>query len=346
MGNSIMSRLKRIGTTLYPKAGESIRSFANLTGATYGHDNPITDEELGKANELSKAVPLNGFDLLDPDSLPEITFDTGTRLFRTDAQSGQASFHYWSNGIKYVNFSSDLLFIPDTTGTYYVSYDGVNLVYQDLASINTDTFYEYAIVALVYWNATNNTAMVGNEMHGIRMDSRTHHAQHSTLGALYESPGLDITGLAGGSIDYTTTTSGYFWDEDIRHTVAAQATHKFIYRLGATGEWTQSSSDNEVGYKDGADTYYSWNEWTGSTWQLSQGGSSTDYFITFFITTPSISGESIVKIIGQNGYSSRNNARDAIYTEIANLSTNGLPSPEFVFLCCNSKKRWSTSNIR
>jgi len=47
---------------------------------------------------------------------------------------------------------------------------------------------------------------------------------------------------------------------------------------------------------------------------------------------PSISGNKIVKLLGQNAYPSRNNARNAIEKEIDNIVTDGLPNPEFIFL--------------
>jgi len=50
------------------------------------------------------------------------------------------------------------------------------------------------------------------------------------------------------------------------------------------------------------------------------------------IATPDLSGYNVKKIIGQNGYSSRANARAAIETEMDSIIMDGLPSPEFIFL--------------
>ena len=62
------------------------------------------------------------------------------------------------------------------------------------------------------------------------MSSSTHYYNHATIGARYES-GIDPTGITVGNTTYTNTTAGFFWDEDIRHTIALDTTHPFLYRL-------------------------------------------------------------------------------------------------------------------
>ncbi len=281
--------------------------------------------------EIGEIHTTNGYDLLDDNSVPDIAFDNGTRTFSVSVKSGESSFHFWVNNKKVIKTTTQSIVIPDTTGTYYIVFDNTGtLQYVLETAIVPANFYENAITGLIYWNATANTSMAGDERHGMLMDARTHHYNHATYGARYES-GLDITGLVDGNTTYTNHTSGYFWDEDIRHALALQSTAPFIYRLGAAGEWTGTTPDNLVGFKNGTSNVV-WNEWTGSTWQLTESGSSTDYMIYFTIATPDLTGYNIKKIIGQNGYSSRANARNAIENEINNLVTDGLPSPEFIFL--------------
>ena len=260
-------------------------------------------------------------------------------------QGGESDFYFWANGIKYTKTTTQSTVIPNVTGTYYVYFDNSGNIQNVIeGSMPLSVIYENAIVCLVYWNATAGSGMLGDERHGIRMSAATHGYNHLTFGARYDDSdgAMDITGLSSGGATYTNTTAGHFWDEDIRHNVALQTTHKFLYRLGATGEWTQTAAANTVSYKDGADTYHSWNEWTGSTWQLTEGTSSTDYWIIFYVTTPDVSGSNIKKIIGQNAYSSRNNARAAIETEIRALNTGGLPNPEMLFLYATIVRRNGT----
>ncbi len=318
-------------------------ALASVTGVNTGDQIasgvPVTDSEdyfigsdvetiLAEIGEVSRT---NGYDLTNSDSLPDISFDNPTRTFSASVQSGQSEFHFWSHNKKIVKTTTQSVVIPNVSGIYYIVFDNSGtLIAVTVDAVSSITFYEHAITGLVYWNATAGSGMIGDERHGILMDARTHHYNHSTTGARYEA-GLDITGLTDGSTTYTNTSSGYFWDEDIRHTVALQSNHPFLYRLGTTGEWTATTPDNLVGFENGtADVVF--NEWTGSTWQLTQSAAATDYIIYFMMATPDINGYPVKKIIGQHGYASRNKARAAIETELSKLVTDGLPSTEFIFL--------------
>ena len=287
----------------------------------------------------------NWFDLRDWNNW-ELSFDDWPREFFIDVASWDSNFYFRCSGKVITHTTAQSVIIPDITDTYYIYFDNSwVLQYVALTWLDLDQFYQHAIVWLIYRNATAGTAMVGEERHWVRMDSRTHHYNHNTLWARYAN-GLNPTGLVDGSPTYTNVTSWEFWDEDIQHIVTLSSTHPFIYRLWATGEWTWLPADNGVWYKSGWASYYQWNEWTGSTRQLTEWGSSTDYFITFFVSTPDIYWNNVKKIIWQNAYSSRWDARDAIYTEINNLNTNWLPSVEMVFLYAVIVKRnWDLEDL-
>ena len=303
------------------------------TGAEWGDiDGSIVDQEDLQAEFDAKKMFLNGFDLQDTDTLGTIAFSNSTLLFTIDVEATKSNYSFWANNTQFTKTTQSSLTIPDTTGTYYIYFDNSGVLQSVEESVMPLTvIYENALVALVYWNKTTQKGLVGNERHGIRMSSSTHAYNHLTYGARYQS-GINIDGLVDGSPTYTGTTSGYFWDEDIIHTVASQSTHPFIYKLGALGEWTSSTADANVGFKNST-TNVVFNEQNGSDeWVLTESGSATDYMIYFFIATPDINDTSIKKIIGQNGYSSRNNARNAIESELSKIVTEGLPSPEFIFL--------------
>ncbi|RLA69548.1 MAG: hypothetical protein DRG30_10095, partial [Epsilonproteobacteria bacterium] len=282
--------------------------------------------------EIGETRFFNGFDTQVETSMPELGWDDATRAFSCSIKSGASDFYFWAHGKKFTKTTTQSVVIPDITGTYYVYFDNSgSLQSVVLASLVAAVFYENAIAGLVYWNATSGKGMVGYELHGIRMSARTHQYNHDTFGARYAS-GMDINGLVDGSDVYTNIESGVFWDEDVRHTPALHTNTPFIYRLGASGEWTGTTPDLNVSHNAGG-SYDVWNEWTGSTWQLSEGTSSTDYWIVFLIATPDFaSGYRYKKIIGQSAYSSRSRARNAIESEKSRLIVDGLPSTEFVFL--------------
>ncbi len=298
----------------------------NTSGATVPKD-LTASEVIGLLN-----IPVvSGYDKIDPDSQPDLYFNSTTRTFSCSVKSGQATFHFWVLSQKVVKTTTQSVVIPNVTGTYYIVFDETGtLVSVSLDAVTHDDFYERAITGLIYWNATAQIGLVGDERHGILMDARTHHYNHSTFGSRYES-GLNINGMVDGEPDYAETTSGYFWDEDIRHTPGLQSTHPFLYRMGVNGEWTPSTPDSNLGFMNSTSNVV-FNEIVGGVWQLTESASQTDFMIYFFIATPDINGFPIKKIIGQNGYRSRATARDAIDGELSKLITEGLPSPEFVFL--------------
>ncbi len=290
--------------------------------------------------EIAETKFWNGFDLQDPDSCGTLSWVSGTRTVSLAVKSGESNFWYWTLGKKVTKTTTQSCVIPDVSGLYYVYFNSSGVLSSVLESgVTAAVFHELAIVAIVRWNATQGSGGCGNERHGIRMDATTHMYNHMTFGARYES-GFTPNGFIDQGSSFTQINSGKFWDEDIRHILDAETTCPFIYRLGATGLWTSAIADAGYGLKDGADTYYSWNEWTGSTWQLTEGTPTSDYFITFFIATPSIASTSgILKIVGHNAYSTVANARAAIETEIHALTTEGLPGPEIIFLCAIIVKR-------
>jgi len=282
---------------------------------------------------LDNIIPINGFDLQDTNSLPDLAFADGSRTLSVTVKGGQPSFHFWCNGVKFTKTTTQNIVIPNVTGNYYCYFDNTGtLQYVLVASLTYLHFYQYSLVFGVYWNATQGVGiMPGNECHGINMPGSVHEYLHKTFGARYES-GLGITGLSLGAKTYMQTGAGYFWNEDILHTILTQSTHSFLYRLGASGEWTRTTASNEVGYKAGGGTYYSWNQYTGGAWQLTEGAAGTLYWNTFFMVSPNINGNNVIKIIGQNAYANAANARSAIDSELNNLITTGLPIPEDVFL--------------
>jgi len=295
----------------------------------------------GVLEEIGDTRHENGFDLQTDSSLPDLAWNDSTRTFTCSVQSGESNFYFWTDGHKHTKTTTQSIVIPDTTDTYYIYFNNSGTIqYLAYGSIIPEVFYEYAIAGLVYWNATAGKGMAGKELHGYRMDSRTHQYNHDTYGARYAS-GMDITGLTDGGDTYTNISSGVFWDEDIKHEPALQTNAPFIYRLGTDGEWTSTTPDLNVSYNAGG-SYDVWNENTGSTWQLTQGGALTDYWIIFLIVTPDLTGYSYKKVIGQNAYSTRAKARNAIASEKSQLAMDGLPSPEFVFLYAWITKRNGT----
>jgi len=326
-------------TTAEITSNTSHRSLTNNPHSVTASQLNITDTHSsynatnvdGAIDEIAETRWWNGYDRQTAASMPDLAFDNSTRTLTVSVKSGSSDFYFWAGGYKHTKTTSQTVVLPDTTDSYFCYFDvsGV-LQYVSHSAIPEAAFYDYALTALVRWNSTQATSGLGDERHGVRMSGATHEQHHRTVGATYES-GFNIEGLVSGSTTFTQLTSGYMFDEDIRHSLNACSTVPTLYMYGAAGAWTAASATNEVGLKESGDTYYSYNYWDGSTWTLREGTSSTDYYIIFFAQTPQYEGSGAVRFLGQNAYSSRSKARDAIDSEINKLKLDGLPSPEILF---------------
>ena len=286
----------------------------------------------------------NWFDRVNQSTQPDFSFDDWTRILTVSVKSWESNFSFYAWWKKFTKTTDQTVTIPDATWMYYFYFD-TDWVLQYIleSSMWLSAFTEWALIAMVYWNETQNYSLswVWNEMHWIRMDWMTHIYNHFTTWARY-SWWSNPNWLVDWDTTYTSIDSWKMWDEDIYHEIASATNLPFIYRLWATWEWTKTTPWLDVAYKNGWDTYYCWNEYTWSTWQLTESTTSTDYWITFFASMP----QWYVKIIWQNAYASRNAARDAIETELQTLNTNWLPSTEITFLYAIIVRRnWDLENL-
>jgi len=277
----------------------------------------------------------NGFIRSLPDTMGDLAFNESTREITLDVHSGESEFVFYSAGVKFSKTSQEAITIADTTGLHFVYFDAAGAI-QQTTTFSEALLTEYAIVFIVYRNATtSDTIIPSDERHGVQMAGYTHLYNHRTRYTVYDlvEGGLDIVGLVDGDTTFTQVTSGLLWDEDIPITIPVQNTQEFWYRNGSVGAWEKTAADNAVGYNGGSGDCY-WNENTsGTIWQLTRSGNSTDYIIYFTLGVPDlVTGGKVIKLIGQSAYSSRTAAREAIETEIRNITLAGLPAPEFKFL--------------
>ena len=276
------------------------------------------------------ARPIKGFDRLNSASLPDVAINNTTRTLRLSVKSGSNNFSFYSYNKKFTKTSEQSVVWGTASGTYYFYFDSSGTLNSIAASGFThDIFVQAAICGIVYYNATTGEAWVGQgELHGMRMDSETHWNMHNTRHLKWSRGGL-ITGLADASNTYTSVSEGKHFDEDITVTALSATSHKWLYRSGADGDWTLSSTaDNNVMYMNGSVAQY--NEWDGSTWKLTDCTNATDYVLTDMLRTNLIGMEE-VKIVGQQIYSSRLLARKAMKYNLQTINFEGLPSTEAEF---------------
>ena len=139
------------------------------------------------------------------------------------------TFLYYLNGIKYASAEKSVQ-IANTTGLHYI--------YIDLAGdlVSSLTPWEFGndivMIALVYFRADGEDAMIFGERHGFAMSWNTHKYLHETIGCRFGY------GLAGTFNDNNTfvIAAGSLHDEDLEISISPETTCRILYR-DAAGKW-------------------------------------------------------------------------------------------------------------
>ncbi len=266
-----------------------------------------------------------------------LSFTDATRTFTI--APAVTSFEFYSNGIQYTKTSAQTVTITDTEGQWFIYFNSSGV----LTATQTFTpliITEYAFASVIYWDATNNSAiLIGDERHGCIMDSQTHLYLHNTHGSAIDSPmGLAITNIvADGSGSLAThaqvgVSGGGLWDEDIEHVIAtltAPASLPVFYLTGA-GLWRRKTATAYPILYGITGTRANYNLLTTGTWTVEEV-TSNQYTLSHVFATND-PNQPVIVIAGQDDYSTLTLARENALVELQNLYMIGLPTQEFVAL--------------
>lgn len=305
-----------------------------------------TDTGVGRwiRQEWDVIVDKNGFadyNGVDRDTVSTISFNDGTRTF--SIQPVGNDFKFFVQGEAFYN-TGDTVQITDVEGLHWIYFDtDGDLKVQAPGSSTDHLILQKCLVAAIYWDATNNTAIqVLDERHGASMSPATHYHFHETFGAKWESGGalsidtVDGTGNAAGDAQLQAGTTEIH-DEDVEHIVsdgspqdlAPIAQLPIFYRLGASGDWRKITATDYPVTTTGSGRA-AWNEDTGATWQLTEVTNNQFMLMHIFMTNDT--SEPIIAIVGQGDYSNISAARNGAETEISSLELGGFPGAEIVAL--------------
>ena len=279
----------------------------------------------------------NGFPA-DQRTNTSLTFSDVSEALTITASS--YPFHYYILGDKYEVETSDSVTLDGTEGLHAIYYDGSTLtaVANPNAGQIDSVIRTKAIVAYVYWDATNSKHYaLMDERHGIGMAPDTHAYLHFTRGAQYLSGLAPSDVIADGSTGNDSSaqfgiTSGLIADEDLitqSATITSTTGLPIYYLEGATGELRRVVQSGFSCYNTGSVSgriFY--NEWTGATWKLTEIGSNND-FCCYHIFAVNGYTDKVISVMGQSEYTTRNLARAGVQTEISNLLIQ-LPFEEVV----------------
>jgi hypothetical protein len=277
-----------------------------------------------------------GWDRSDTNYMGVVSYGTASERTMTIAPFSKTGTTYpikfVANGKQIILTESVSLACPDVTGTYYWYFDEDGELNVVLArNFNHNLFITSALVGLAYYNKEASTFEGAlDEQHGIAIPSETHFYLHMTEGLKW-SQGGEITSINDGGSTYGSIAQAVHHDEDIYHVTPAETTHSFMYRSGTDEDnagWVFTAADNKVGHIVSGDTYACYNTYTGGSWQLVESTNSTDYII-YYIAQTNLATHHRVKVIGQETFASRSDARYAIRNSLTEINLQGLPSSEF-----------------
>jgi len=275
----------------------------------------------------------------------DASFADVDRTFRLapNAGGGYTEYYIWQKGQKYIFDTEQSVVIPDEEGMFWIYFDAgvMDYIKNPTAGETDDLIRNKVLVAAIYWNATDNEAVIiGDERHGHVMSSDTHAFEHFTAGAKWIS-GLalsDILSNESGDLDTHAqfgVDSGFTTDEDLTNAISAIASTTglpILYLDGANGDLRRIA---ETGFSVLTDTTAGvgvtgrlvWNEFTGGAWQLSTI-TNNDFVLCHVFSTNS-KQDPVVAFLGQGDYGNISAARAGANTEISTIITN-YPSPELI----------------
>jgi len=239
-----------------------------------------------------------------------------------------AGWTFYIAGVAYTKTAAESVQLnPASEGLHYIYYDDSGVL-QETNAWSDALITDYALVAMVYWDATNSLGELMEERHGCNMSGTTHHYLHDQIGAVWES-GLalgDISADQDGSNNahaQFSVATGEIYDEDVPHTINAIASNvglEIWYLDGAN--WRKTTNAGYSFITDGVTSRIAYNN-AGAQTAVGDG----KYVLVHVFATNFADGNPIA-IQGQAQYDNILAARDGAETEIAALNLSGLPSPE------------------
>lgn len=254
------------------------------------------------------------------------------------------NFSFYVKGTKHYKYSEQSIVFPDVEGVHFFYFnESANLVTStDSSNWQSAILGDGALVSTIHWDATDGyKTLMFDERHGL-MQGDVHLHFHSAFGMQWISGGAlgdFTTGLAGNTNPEAQFSCGTVSvnDEDLRftfsngspQTMSPTLNAPVFYRSGADGYWRkkvantypliESGAVNQKGtiIYTGASGRPAYNQWTGSTWKLTEVNNN-DFFLVHIYATNDFF-EPIISILGQGQYGTLSAARAAAQTEINTL---------------------------
>ena len=296
----------------------------------FSHRYRLTLDGTSVLVESAEADP-NG--IVNPENLI-LDFDDNNRIFTVNTDGNNVDFCV--TGKAFTLSSPQTIEWPNTSGTHWFYFDADGYLATSSEEPENDFFYSFAPIAVIYWNqSTGSSIYRGDERHSSDMPGYVHAYLHHTRGAQWES-GLALTNFSLDQDGSSNTHAqfgcedGYFYDEDIRHSIidtlpqnlSTELEAPTYYRIGQ--DWYSRPYDTSAiiwsdGYTfTGGSGLPAYNHYSAGNWSLSEV-SNSDFFLLHVLATNNIDAP-IICICGSNTYQNLNSARTAASLELIGLS--------------------------
>jgi len=342
VGDQSMGGNKLIDLDAAAAAGDAVRydEFSTLEGDVANNYAGLLAlmARIDDVEDYSAANARSGFKNYTADST--VSFNEATRLFEITVNLA-ATFEVWTENTKF-DIVSDSVTISNVTGEHWIYFDLVGNLIESVnptAATKEEIIKNLGLVTIIYWNATTGHRIWrGDERHGTAMAGATHYHFHETLGAFLESGGAptSISADQDGSLDahaQVGMASAVLHDEDLEHTLAAKlstADWHTLYKTGGTGVWARVDPKVAFPVANAGTGRLAWNEFTGATWQLTEA--SNNSFVLTHIFATNDPDDPYMAVVGEAEYGNINDARTGAANELAEINTEGLPTPESAWI--------------
>ena len=268
-----------------------------------------------------------------------LSWNDGSR--RLTITPGEGGYDFWVTGLKFHKDAALTVDITDVEGLHFIYFDNTGTLSHQIAAGSDlhQLIFETALVAIVYWNATNNSMVfVCDERHGL-MDPDVHYWIHSYGGGTRHGDGLSLGDIqadeSGDDNKHAefTVEEGSIVDEDVVHTISTKSTPAKIpvlYKSGSTPVWRRESPANvPIKFDTGVPQY---NSKGGGTWNQTPVTNGKYFLMHLFAVNDYDQSNNVVAIQGEAEYNNQVEAREGALAEINSITTSGLPMPEFLAL--------------
>jgi hypothetical protein len=317
-----------LSTNLNDPPSAQSGNWSVLADPTVGLVNHVQSTD-GEHDNFQRRI---GHPLVDDSSgyFSNLSYDSATRTVSLTAAGTDTAvpdpatqIRYYRNGERVIK-TGPITLQHDTAENGYFFYFDENDDF--VVDTNPWQLTKHVPVTYVYWSGTEGVAY--EERHTIYRDPMIHEALHFAIGTFVQSGfALSDYSLITGTPAATRWTMGpgEVRDEDLLTGVSQVGTPDYtvIHRLGTTGSWQFSRGLSDP-VLVGA-SFVHWNEYTGATWQLTEGsnGEYINYFI--FVTPGIVQANRVFVVPGQAVHASLSSAESEV---LESLDMGGLIAQE------------------